>query len=734
MKTIAKRLFATVLALALMCTMVTGFAANTASIEKVEVYSSIGELLNTYGPRDSFTVTQGQVIKVYATLTDEQEAAVIDGDLTFLSHKVLDVITYNNDTVQYVTQVDVPAEGKAVITFRPRASLGEGEFVAKVSGTGVATPASFGYAVEAALVPLGLTPVGSTSIKENSDADISFTVDRYTTGDLTVKLNGVVLEEGVGYRFADGTLTILNAALIELGRGTWGVVVEGEGYVAATQNVTIDEKDPTPLDLVAVGGVITLYENSQDNIQITVNGWNATDEITVALTKNGEAVVADYESDGTMIIIKNKEVGRYTVTVSGAGYTEASIDFEILELPDTQLTLTPDNQSIEVSATNDIEFTLGNYTEGELVVALGDATLTKDAENGYTLNGTTLTIKNAAIPDEIGAYTLTVDGEGYIEATATITVVADAAIKLGLANGNSIVEESGDSVSFAITGYNPEKPITVAVGNAENIIDSSLYTIVDGVLTIQYSALDTTVGTHTVYVSGNAYEGASATYTVTAKVVPEPDPDEPELPEEDVEDVQSAVNEIDYANSVVGNSFELVKEVTVGETTVELNVETETYGDSAIVIDGDTVTYNPDAENRHFVSKVTITTTVGEDVNVQKTETIYFIPAGTKISFGNVIAIAAADGTDAFAEENFEEYKNTPEALEAQTVALNVVLGRQGKNTIAQQEETLDYDQSGTITLSEYKIFRYMMLGKSGYSWNDVQSVRDKWIEINGVK
>ena len=107
-----------------------------------------------------------------------------------------------------------------------------------------------------------------------------------------------------------------------------------------------------------------------------------------------------------------------------------------------------------------------------------------------------------------------------------------------------------------------------------------------------------------------------------------------------------------------------------------------------------------------------------------KTFTIYAVD-GTP-SFGNVIGISDADGADVFAStSSLTTAKENPE-LKAQidvavATALNVALGRQNASTLAGGAATLDFDGSGTIELSEYRIFKLMVDGAVGF---DVDTVK----------
>ena len=740
MKTIAKRLFATVIALALMCTMVTGFAANTASVTKVEVWDSVDDdQPTTYETLDGIEVVEGQIIKVYTSLTTtkvtgEGEEAVTQtvaaaGDMTFLSADFAEAL--GNDSIQYVAQKTV-VDGETVFTFRPRATLSTGTFGAKVGGTDVAAAVAFDYDVVAALVPLSLSAANPGSIVENDDeTDITFTVTGYAGGAVEVAIDENVLAEEQ-YEIEGNTLTIYNAAITKT-VGTHTVTLSGAGYIAAESTFAVTEKPDVQLTLNAING--TVQENASENIEFAIVGYTEGD-LAVTFTKNGETVDVEYEIEGNILKIKTKIVGEYTVSVEGEGYIADEATFTITAKPDEELTLSAASPtSIEVDdTTTNIVFTVGGIVaEQPITVALGEITL--EAGTHYTLEDKTLTILNSTISKTIGTYTVTIDGKGYKAASATFDVVADSSVQLTLDGVVTSLQEDDEEINIVYTlgGYT-EGELTVEI---DGVVVAA--TVEGTTLTIANGALVKTLGTHNVRVSGVGYYAATAIYTVTKKPVT---PDDPIVDEEVANDAQDAINNLDPEVSVnettgVIESVTLQDKVEVGET--EYNVTNDVVtSDSALRYDANTgvirYNYDPYAEDARFVSKAVITTSISSTAGISKTETIYFIPKDAKISFGNVTAIATTGGKDAFAEENFEEYKNAPEALEAQTVALNVVLGRQGKNTIAQQEETLDYDQSGTITLSEYKIFRYMMLGKPGYSWSDVHGARDRWIEINGAK
>lgn len=737
MKTIAKRLFATVLALALVCTMVTGFAANTASVIKVEVWDSADDAEPTiYDTFEDIDVVEGQIIKVYTslkptTVTDEgeeagEETVAAAGDMTFLSADFAKALS--NNSIQYVAQQTV-VDGATVFTFRPRATLGTGEFGAKVGGTDVAEAATFDYDVVKAAAQLSLSDAKPGSVEIGDGKDVAFDVTGYSEGALVVTLDGAALT-AEQYTLVGNVLTIKNAAIPQVAK-TYTVAISGEGYLSAESTFVVNEKPDVQLTLEAIRG--TVQENVTDNIEFAIVGYVAGTALTVKI--NGE-VAADeaYDIAGTNLVIYTHVVGEYTVAVDGEGYIADEATFTITAKPDDELTLSAASPvSIEVDdTTTDIVFTVGGIVDGQAIIVALDGT-TLEAGTHYRLEGATLTILNAVIPKAIATYTVTVDGEGYKAASARFDVVADSSVQLALTGETTTLQEDDveTNVVYTLVGYTGGD-LTVEIDG--NVVEAT----VDGsTLTIKNAALVKTLGTHNVRVSGEGYYAATATYAVTKKPAT---PDDPIEDEEKADNAQDVVNGLDF--EIKGNKVVLDSEINIApegeeEFVVQLTHNVDTKGDPALTYVEATgeIIYNPEAEGKPFVSKATVTVSVTSTPDIAKTETIYFIPAGTKIAFGNVTAIATANGEDAFTEANFANLdKNAGDVLAAQAEALNVVLGRKDKSKIAQQEETLDYDQNTVITLSEYKIFRYMMLGKDGYSWQDVQGARDNWIEINGVK
>ncbi|MGN0178807.1 MAG: hypothetical protein ACI4DY_05110, partial [Monoglobaceae bacterium] len=212
MKKRGKKLLAGAAALAMSCSMVTGWA-NGVTITGVKVLSDpvggTGEptVAATYTAEQiaagDVTLSTAQMLQVTVQLNNgaETDPAAAAGDVTLLSN-IYGETTLDNGTIQYVDQQTVStADGTATITFRPRTTVnsteantnkvaaGLGKFVAKAGGTDVTTTAGFNYTVEAPKVDMAVNPA-SVEIKSGESA--SFTVPAGMTN-VVVKEGSTVL-------------------------------------------------------------------------------------------------------------------------------------------------------------------------------------------------------------------------------------------------------------------------------------------------------------------------------------------------------------------------------------------------------------------------------------------------------------------------------------------------------------------------------------------------------------
>lgn len=728
MKTIAKRLFATVLALALVCTMVTGFAANTASVTRVEVLDSADDAEPTiYNTLEDIDVVEGQLIKVYTTLTTteiegEGEEAVEKivnalGDITFLSADFSAALS--NNTIQYVAQITAE-DGAAVFTFRPRATLGTGTFGAKVGGTGVANAATFSYDVEKAIVTLNLKAVDGTSIKENDETtNIAFELENYTTGDLTVVLGEETLKKDEDYTITGTTLTILNAAIPKTVKD-YTLTVSGTGYTTAEATITVEQRDAVDLVATVTSGEIREGSNTPVTISLS-SSYTAYNTLTVAIKKGEETITPENSIQNSILTIQTTGLaaGEYTVEFSGYGYNSASTTFEILEkLPD-QLYLNGEAPEFEIDEITDE--TVVTYTVvGVDAENMPKVAVKSDAEGAeyadltegfaYATEGetTTLTINVKKVAAATGIYTVKIYGDGYAEATNTFAVKADSSVKLELVGEVTTFEQGNTTtdIVFTIKNYT-EGDLVVEL---DNVVLESGYAIEDGKLIIYNATIDQdTATTHNVKVYGDKYYEGTGSFTVTEKaVVPDPEPGE-DLTDEEVGEAQDKILDVDF--TVTDNTVTIPETITI-ESGKEVAIENDiTLSDNALTeVDG-VITYDSTVENAPFVSKAEVSIWVEGKEDAARTETIYFIhPNTTEIAFGNVTAITAQDGkSDAFATKEDFEYaitNNNAALLATRAKALNAVLGRKA-NIVT--NDTLDYDQNTTITLNEYRIFKLML-------------------------
>lgn len=395
-------------------------------------------------------------------------------------------------------------------------------------------------------------------------------------------------------------------------------------------------------------------------------------EVTVKLS-NGENAVANAEAT-FLSYLKSLE------TAENAEYNNSNIQYVAQEATDTEGTVTFAFRPRE---------TIGTNGRGEFVAKAG---------------GTDVTAPDSVYYDVV---------DPIIE--LTIAATNDAIITLGTA---------GDTAAYTLTapeGKALPTEITVKLGETALTKDTD-YTYANGTITIKDTALTTaaisTAGSYTISVAANGYNvnGTAALEVKPAQTVV--------VPDEDKEKVQEALNNIAVnANPEVSETGATVTlEPKAGEYDITYAIS---GGSSAISQSGTTITYTP-VDGGKFAERVTVKATVGdENSNISRTYDIYFVKPGVTINFGNITAIAAADGvSDAFATADSLAAVNAGDITEARAKALNIVLGRQHKSTVAKAEDTLDYNGDDTIALAEYRIYMLMVEGAEGYSPEAVKAAR----------
>ena len=324
MKKRGKKLLAGAAALAMSCSMVTGWA-NGVEIVDVKVLNSASDegtsfTKNSETGKFEGSLTADQMLKVTVKLTDDS-AAIAAGDVTFLSN-IANAETLNNNSIQYVDQQTVSTEkGEATITFRPRTTIGDvgkGAFIAKAGGTDVANTAEFTYTVEAPKVDMTVDQLSKT-ITEGSNAVFTITPDSSVAiSTVTVKDNNVALaDESVTYNA--GTLTISGLAV-----GSHSLVISAAGYNDKAVTVVVNSAN-VPVDPNDKPGVTTDVKDKlgamkpADDGSVTVPTSEKTEDgrynINYTVTTSDDTKI-NKGADGKITLANNVFAAKITVTAS----------------------------------------------------------------------------------------------------------------------------------------------------------------------------------------------------------------------------------------------------------------------------------------------------------------------------------------------------------------------------------------------------------------------------------
>lgn len=328
MKKRGKKLLAGAAALAMSCSMVTGWA-NGVEIVDVKVLNSATDegtsFKNAEGVIENVKLNTEQMLQVTVKLTNgaAENPAVAAGDVTFLSNINGENITLDNSTIQYVDQQTASTDGTATITFRPRMSIGTqgvGAFIAKAGGTDVANTAEFNYTVVAPSVPLSASIGGA--ITEGNDAVITLTVPEGKNlpgaGTVTVK-DGTNDATVKSYDNATGTLTVSG-----LTAGLHKLVISADGYVSTSVDVTVNSAN-VPVDPNDKPGVTTDVKDKlgamkpADDGSVTVPTSEKTADgkynINYTVTTSDDTKI-NKGADGKITLANNVFGAKITVTAS----------------------------------------------------------------------------------------------------------------------------------------------------------------------------------------------------------------------------------------------------------------------------------------------------------------------------------------------------------------------------------------------------------------------------------
>lgn len=347
----AKRLLAVIAAMAMMCTMVTGWAAETLAIDSIEVLADDNSVVARYtyedgviksaGAAASIEITSEQRLRVTVSMTNESEEKV-SAQTTFISYKEADPQVYDDTTIQYIDQIAtaVPVvvepdeeegedegiepvtEGEettpettytpAAFVFRPRSTFPLGEYAVMINAKGIDAPLTFGYTVVA--------PATQVSLTAAQDAVTEFEVGKaasavvfqmngasYPTALTEVKLGNTVLTSGSHYTYnpENGQITItvdgLNSlAVAQLYTLT---VSTNENFVitALTDavNVTpVTQPDPGPGEPDEPTVDTEIIEGAVEDVDAAVSDGGKTATFDTTVNISGEDVALTYEVAG----------------------------------------------------------------------------------------------------------------------------------------------------------------------------------------------------------------------------------------------------------------------------------------------------------------------------------------------------------------------------------------------------------------------------------------------------
>ncbi len=184
MKSLKKIAVSFLVVLAMSCTMIGTWAADTNQITQYTVQTSENGTTWTDANIGNIAISAAGMLKVNVTLQNA-------GEVTLMSYKD-GATTYDNNSIQYVSQKT--AGNSASIQFRPRTSLGGGLYVIKIGGSGVSTPVSFKYLVKGNL-PVTANSNSLCVVPEGyACGDVATYTIEGITNDAVVKFNGTPLE------------------------------------------------------------------------------------------------------------------------------------------------------------------------------------------------------------------------------------------------------------------------------------------------------------------------------------------------------------------------------------------------------------------------------------------------------------------------------------------------------------------------------------------------------------
>lgn len=296
-------------------------ADNKTSVEKIEILDTTGaNILNTYTDTNAnITLDPSNLMQVTIKLSDAADNAVNGGQVTFLSSK--DVQALDNTNIQYIDQKTSSAEnGTVTVRFRPRATVGQGAFVARAGGENVTELASFTYTVQEAAKAMTLNGVNASVVKDSGvAATFTLVANPLPAADkITVTVDGTATTDYT-YDATTGAFAITNASAYPVG-DNHNVTVSANGYTDASATLAVTEPEITidPDDEKLVGDAldtITATPSPENNKSVTlpatVPGKEKNYPVTYTLAEANENVTL---TGNTLTLRGNVFAARATVT------------------------------------------------------------------------------------------------------------------------------------------------------------------------------------------------------------------------------------------------------------------------------------------------------------------------------------------------------------------------------------------------------------------------------------
>ena len=343
-------------------------ADNKTSVKKIEILDTTGaNILNTYTDTNAnITLDPSNLMQVTIKLSDAADNAVNGGQVTFLSSK--DVQALDNTNIQYIDQKTSSAEnGTVTVRFRPRATVGQGAFVARAGGENVTELASFTYTVQEAAKAMTLNGVNASVVKDSGVAatftlvanplpaadKITVTVDDTKTTDYT-------------YDATTGAFAITNASAYPVG-DNHNVTISADGYIAASAAFAVTEPE-----VVIQPGDEKLVEDALDTITATPSAEGTSVTLPATVTEKNYPVTYALASENNNVSLTGN-----TLTLTGSAFAaRATVTAKVgtMEMQKT-VYIVPTGKTVSFG-------NIGLFTNGE-----GEDAFTNDPDFEAVLGG-----------------------------------------------------------------------------------------------------------------------------------------------------------------------------------------------------------------------------------------------------------------------------------------------------------------------------------------------------------